>query len=304
MLPPPASSTSPWLSGWVVAPVPLGLAVLLAAGYVLAARRRSGWPPSRTAWFLLVGVGSLLAVTQSWLGESGRAQFWPLAVQDVLLVTVVPLGLTLGRPLELWGRRARLPRVLHLPLVGSVLGTGVLTALYVTGWDLARLESPALFAATQVLLLAAGCAFLWPLVGLDQGTGTTSYPVRTLVAFLDSLLDAVPGLAILGTGHVIAASYYRTTSTHEQVLGGTLMIGLAELVGLPTLLLLAVGWVRSDAREAAVVDAHLDARTPAPHPGSGRDDPESVEPELTRPWWETEPGRLGERYRRGPQPRG
>ena len=141
--------------------------------------------------------------------------FWVLGVQDVLVMTLVPIGLTLGRPVALWRAlrprergRGRLARVLGFPLVGSVLAVTLLVLVYTTGWDAARLSSEALFQATRLLLLGAGCAFLWPLLGVDAGTGSTSYPVRALVAFLDGLLDAVPGLAVLGAGHVMALAHY------------------------------------------------------------------------------------------------
>ena len=109
----PALTPQEWLTGWSLAPVPLLLAAGLAAGYLLLARGRS-WPRGRTLWWLLGGVGSLVVVTQSFLGTYDRARFWPLAVQDVLLLTLVPLGLTLGHPLELL--RVRLPALLRFPL--------------------------------------------------------------------------------------------------------------------------------------------------------------------------------------------
>jgi cytochrome c oxidase assembly factor CtaG len=284
MLPP--LTVHRWLTGWSAAPGPLVLAAALAGGYLLAVRRRDEpWPISRTAWFLVAGVGSLLVTTQSFLGTYDRTRFWPLAVQDVLLLTVVPLGLTLGRPLELLGPRARLPRPLDQPLVGSLLSVGALLAVYTTGWDAARLDSPVLLAATQWLLVGLGCLTLWPLLGADQGTGTTSYPVRLLVALLDGLLDAIPGLVILGSG-TIAAAHYGPTAHHDQVVGGTAMVALSELAGLPALLGLLVLWVRSHDREAVELDAQLDARLEV-----------ATSADVDKPWWESDPGPLGDRFR-------
>ena len=315
-----------WLTGWSLDVPVIVVMVVAAVVYVATAHRLRGrggsWPATATAWFLAGGLGSLAVVTCSFLGTYSRVLFWPLAVQDVLLLTLVPVGLTLGRPVALY--RAARPRLdtapsrgsrrlaglFGFPLTGSVLAVGLLLVIYTSGWDQTRLEHPWLLESTRLLLLVAGCGFLWPLLGVDEGTGRTSYPVRALVAFLDGLLDALPGLAVLGTGHVIAAGYYthlhRTwgpTPPKAQQIGGTAMIALSELVGLPALLVLLVAWVRSDAGQARNIDAALDAvhaaesaAVSAARRQSGPDeDPEVL---LQRPWWEVNAGPLSDRAHR------
>ncbi len=315
-----------WLTGWSLDVPVIVVMVVAAVVYVATAHRLRGrggsWPAAATAWFLAGGLGSLAVVTCSFLGTYSRVLFWPLAVQDVLLLTLVPVGLTLGRPLALY--RAARPRldiapsrgsrrlagVFGFPLTGSVLAVGLLLVIYTSGWDQTRLEHPWLLETTRLLLLAAGCGFLWPLLGVDEGTGRTSYPVRALIAFLDGLLDALPGLAVLGTGHVIAAGYYthlhRTwgpTPAKAQQIGGTAMIALSELVGLPALLVLLLAWVRSDAGQARNIDAALDAVLAAESAAgsavqtqSGPD--EAPEVLLQRPWWEVNAGPLSDRAHR------
>ncbi len=325
----PLTATSA-ATGWSADVPVVAVVLLVGAAYLLTVRRvRAGsghWPATASAWFLVGGMGSLLVVTCSFLGTYSRVLFWPLAVQDVLLMTLVPVGLTLGRPLALWRavrpQRATGPRlpsavrsVFGFPLTGSVLAVVLLLLVYTTGWDQTRLEHPALLELTRLLLLVAGCSFLWPLIGVDNGTGRTSYPIRALIAFVDGLLDALPGLAVLGTGHVIAAGYYarvaRTwgpTLPEAQKTGGTAMIVLSEIVGLPALLALMVAWVRRDAQQAKDVDAALDvldaaelAARGAPSAGTG---PEAAAL-LHRPWWEVDPGPLADRADRyGGRPNG
>lgn len=290
-------------TAWSVDLPVLVLVVAALAAYVVGARRVPGWRGRDTAWFA-GGLATLVVVTMSSLGTYDHDLFWVLGVQDVLVMTLVPIGLTLGRPVALWRalrpgsrRRGRVTRVLGFPLVGSVLAVTLLVLVYTTGWDAARLASAPLFQATRLLLLAAGCAFLWPLLGVDAGTGTTSYPVRALVAFLDGLLDAVPGLAVLAGGHVIALAHYTSVGrtwgpslAKDQQLGGTAMIALSELVGLPALLVLVLAWVRRDAEEAREVDNALDVVSAAEA---------VVAPGATaRPWWETDPGPLAGRAER------
>ena len=310
-----------WLTGWSPNVPALALAVLAVAVYSLAVRQvraRGGhWDRASTCWFAGVGVGSLLLVTCSFLGTYSRVLFWPLAVQDVLLMTLVPVGLTLGRPVALMRLlrptlgavasrpRRTLGRLLGFPLTGSVLAVTLLLLIYTTGWDQARLEHPALLELTRLALLIVGCGFLFPLLGIDEGTGTTSYPVRALIAFLDGLLDALPGLAVLGTGHVIAAGYYAhltrswgPSPARAQQIGGTAMVALSELVGLPALLVLLLAWVRSDARQASDVDAELDALNAAEHVARPEHNDPTQNVLLHRPWWEIETSSLADRGRR------
>ena len=313
----PELTPSRWLTAWSL-DLPVALALLaVAVGYLALVRRERHrgrpWSRAATAWFLLGGLGPVVVATMSFLGTYDLVLLWPLAVQDVLLLTLVPVGLTLGRPLALLRSgeprpQGRLAKVLTFPLTGSVVAVGVLLAIYTTGWDQARLDSPALLEATRLLLVVAGCGFLWPLLGVDAHTGNTSYPVRALLGFVDGLLDALPGLAVLGTGHVIAAGHYAAvgrTYARDQQVGGAAMVALSELVGLPALLVLLVQWVRSDARQAASVDARLDAslaaaldaRLDAGTSGSGPDAglEAAAAPGVDRPWWETDAGPLAGR---------
>jgi len=287
-----------WLTAWSIDVPVLVTLGLLAFGYLLLARRTT-WPRSMTAWFLLAGLGVPALTTMSFLGTYDRVLLWPLAVQDVLLLTLVPIGLTLGRPLALVRAvfprnrgRSRLTNALGFPLVGSVVAVSVMLAIYTTGWDAARLDSPTLLEFTRLLLVVVGCGFLWPLLGVDAATGTTSYPIRAAIAFVDGLLDAIPGLAVLGSGKVIAASHYAAvgrTYAKDQQIGGTAMVALSELVGLPTMLVLLVQWMRSDARQAQVVDAELDVVEAAEKAATGGE-------ALQRPWWESDAGPLEGRF--------
>ena len=152
---------------------------------------------------------------------------------------------------------------------------------------------------------------LWPLTVLTSracsGSSRSSflppgYEVGgggcALVAFLDGLLDALPGLAVLGTGHVIAAGYYTRVArswgpspVRAQQIGGTAMIALSELVGLPTLIVLLAAWVRSDARQASDIDAALDTIDAAEQAARDAHDDPAQDDRLQRPWWSSRPVR-------------
>jgi putative copper resistance protein D len=82
------------------------------------------------------------------------------------------------------------------------------------------------------------------------------------------------------------------------------MVTLAELVGLPFILLVFVQWWRAEHERTAELDARLDreaAAAAAVAPPAGPvavPAPAPAVPEMTKPWWETEQGEIGERMRR------
>lgn len=288
-----------WLTSWTLdLPVMLvGASVLLA--YLAMARRQRDWPLRRCLLFA-GGIGWVLVIAGSFLGVYNHTLLWVLAVQDVLLLTTAPVLLVLARPAELLRRTTgvpvgRFPSV--PPLLGSLLAMTLLLAIYLSSWDLARLQHRWLFLLTQLALVLVGCAFLGPLLS-EHGS---SYSVRAFVALLDGLLDALPGLAVLGSHGLIAGSYYAAQSrswgptlAKDQQIGAMAMIALSELVGLPALLLLLVQWMRADAAEAATVDARLDVLEAAERAVT----PDAVQQHEQRPWWHTDAGPLAERVTR------
>ena len=299
-VPVPPLMSQQWFTSWTLDPFWTAAVAVAAFGYVVISRRIASWPLARTIAFL-VGLASVLVVKSCFLAVYAHTVFWVLAVQDVLLLTLVPVPLVLGRPGELL--RAALPGARRLrrsipAMVGSLIAMATLLSLYLSGWDQARLERPWLFALTDLILLLAGGAFLGPLLS----EGSSSHGIRVLVALVDGLLDAMPGLAVLGTHSVIARSWYdaqaRTwgpTLARDQYIGGSAMIALSELVGLPVLLILLVQWVRADAREATHVDARLDVVEHAELAANGRSTDESV---VGEPWWEHDAGPLAARAAR------
>ncbi len=315
----PPLTTGTWLLHWHL---DLSMAVLITvlAGTYLACvlrlrRRGTAWAPGATACFLLAGLGGLVLTTMSFLGAYNRVLFWPGAVENVLLLTLAPVALTLGRPVELLrrslGPKLRPPRMIGVvlrgvasPFVGSVLAVGLLLALYTTSYDEATLRHPALLAALHLQLLVVGCLFYWPLLGVDAWSARMSYPLRAGLAFLDGLLDALPGLAVLGSRSLVAGSYYQglgrtwgPTLRGDQRLAGTALVALSELVALPSLVVLLVAWARQDSQQADEVDRELDARE-AMRTAGVTDPLDRAAAALERPWWETNPGPLSERVRR------
>ena len=90
--------------------------------------------------------------------------------------------------------------------------------------------------------------------------------MRAALVFLDGLFDSVPGIVVMTSGTLVAGHWYTRpparpggrACSHDQMLGGGLMLTLAELVGLPFLLLVFIEWGAPSADRTAELDARLD----------------------------------------------
>src|ERR1700738_3786660 len=119
---PRALQNATYLTQWTLNPVVLAVTVAGAVLYLVGVRRHKAaggqWQLSQTAFFLS-GLALFAFVSMSFLGAYERILFWPRAVQNTLLIMVVPMLLALGAPLTLLlenrseGVRERITRVLH-----------------------------------------------------------------------------------------------------------------------------------------------------------------------------------------------
>ncbi|MFC5722926.1 cytochrome c oxidase assembly protein [Streptomyces gamaensis] len=311
---------------------PFGIALLLVLGGLYAwgvlrlVRRGERWSAARTAAFALLGLGAVAAATLSFLAVYCRVLFWPAAVQNVLLDLIAPLGLALGDPLALARRalpargadrlaralRGPLVRALTYPLVSTVLVLATELCVYFTPYFPAALRDGTVHRLMYLHLLAAGSLFVLPmLTGEELLPRWCSHPVRALLVFVDGLVDAVPGIVVMTSGTLVAGDWYTAQDRawgpapeRDQMLGGGLMLSIAELVGLPFLIAVFVAWLRADRARTAALDRALDHElltVPAPvqtERQAAAEEPARPAPELTRPWWETDQGVVGERWRR------
>ena len=323
-----------FLGTWQLDGVALAAVVLLAAAYAYGVRRKArageSWPLWRTAAFFVLGLGTLVFATMSALAVYNRVLFWPAAVQNILLDLFAPLGLALGDPLGLAAPGGRLRRafssrpvrLLTYPLVSSLLVLVSELTIYFTPYFSHALAGNAVRQLMHLQLLLTGCLFVLPMLSRQELLPRwCSHPVRALLVFLDGLFDSVPGLVVMTSGTLVAGHWYHSHTRdwgpsvrHDQMLGGGLMLVLAELVGLPFLLLVFLEWWRAERDRTVALDAALDREAalaaPVPAPaaadGAARDGgaakaappvPAAAAPELTRPWWETDQGEVGMRMR-------
>ncbi|MFB6605709.1 cytochrome c oxidase assembly protein [Streptomyces noursei] len=323
------------LDSWRLDPYALVLILVLgglyAWGVVRLARRGQRWPVARSVAFAGLGLGAVAVATMSGLAVYDHELFWPAAVQNIVLDLIAPLGLALGDPLSLalkvlpperrtarWLRArlsGRLLRFLTFPLVSTVLVLSSELAIYFTPYFPTALRHGPLHELMYLQLLVVGSLFVLPMLSREELLPSwCSHPVRALLVLLDGLVDAVPGIVVMTSGTLIAGGWYASqhrpwdpSVQQDQMIGGGLMLTIAELVGLPFMIAVFAEWVRDERRRTRALDARLDrelavaapAATAAAAAPAAPAAPAVAQPEVTRPWWETDQGEVGERFRRG-----
>jgi cytochrome c oxidase assembly factor CtaG len=267
------SRVDPWLA--------LGLLTVTAlylAGVGTLARRGDRWPVGRTLSFVGLGLGSAAVATMSGLGALDETYFSVHMVQHMVLTMISPVFLALGAPVTLALRtlprspRRALLSLLHSrfaavvvhPLIGWTLFVGSPFALYFSGWYDATLSSRLLHEMLHVHFLVVGCAFFFPLLGVDPIPNRTGYAFRILLVATTLPFHAFLGVAIMGSDRLIAESHYVGVwgsvdrALADQTVGGSLLWASGDLVGLIFLGVLLFQWMRASEREAAREDRRLD----------------------------------------------
>ncbi len=334
-----------FLGSWELDPYALAfvavLGALYAAGVVRLRRRGERWSVPRTVTFVVLGLGMIVFATMSALMVYSRVLFWPAAVQNIVLDLIAPLGLALGDPLTLAERAlppgaadrlravvtSRVLRLLTFPFVSTALVLVSELSIYFTPYFQTALRQEGVRQLMHAQLLATGCLFVLPMLTKQEMLPRwCTHPVRALLVFVDGLFDSIPGVVVMTSGTLVAGRWYaahpRTwgpTLQRDQLIGGGLMLTIAELVGLPFLGAVFVEWWRAERARTAELDARLDRELVplAPTGPDGADAPEPAaspaasgaarptvaaaraeQPEMVRPWWETDGGEIGARMRR------
>lgn len=331
-LAPEPLTTSSWFTSWRFDAVGVVLALVLLVPYLwllVAARRRGvSWPWWRIAAYLVMGVGTFVYVTCGVVGVYRQTFMWMFAAQVATIGTVTPVGLAVGDPLRLLAAargpntvihratRSRIGRVLTFPFVSFVLDLAGILAIFFTGYGGKAVTSTLVGTVLIVQLLVVGLLFVLPTLGDDLLPQWATPPVRTFLAFLDGVADAIPGILVMTANSFLipnfpgfspAADALRGGLSHtmDQKYAGGALLAVAEGIGVPMLAAVFIEWMRSDAAEARATDAELDradaARAAGEAPARSADTAGGVggvpadEPAADQPWWLSDP-RLADRF--------
>jgi putative membrane protein len=290
----PAPSPSGLLTQWTWQPLAIAAAVLLAAWYVRAVRRAPHWPVGRSLTFAF-GLFLLVWTTCGFPGAYLDSLFWVWTSQQLGLLLVVPCVVLAGGPLRLVrptsvvARALRSPfaRALSNPLIGPAAVPLLSVVLFFGPLPRWAIDVPVFGWIEQLLVLLVGALIVLPLVGTDELPSSLRVGLALAIGSFELVLDAVPGIALrlhrtLSTSYFDARAVHPWTpgALHDQQTAGSVLWCVAELLDLPFLVLIFRQWIRADARDAAQIDAVLEAERVARS--------SSVE-ERDAPWWLTDP---------------
>ncbi|WP_019153460.1 cytochrome c oxidase assembly protein [Robertmurraya massiliosenegalensis] len=182
--------------------------ILLIVGYIFAVLRSNQytkrWTLYRTSSWIL-GMLCITAVFIGPLAELAHTNFTAHMLGHLLLGMIAPLLIVLSAPMTLLLRclhvkRARQlsyllkstpVRLVHDPLIASVLNMGGLWLLYATDLYSAMHHHIFLFLFVHIHVFLAGYLFTASIVYFDPTPHRTSYIYRTIILILSSASHAI-----------------------------------------------------------------------------------------------------------------
>jgi cytochrome c oxidase assembly factor CtaG len=281
---------SAFFTTWSFDPVACVVAVLLAAVYsagVLAAHRKGArWSGWLIAAFFFLGIGSFVVVNVGFLGTYSHDLRWAFSTRTALLLFVVPALLALGRPVRLArlalsgrgvGRLDRFMASRPIQVAGNAviapLVTVAIFSIFLTPFAGVMRLSEVGQAVVTIVIPAIGLLLVLPLIEYSSHRSGFFVTVEFLLAFVELVIDAIPGIAIRINGHVLdglgavaeAHPDWWPSPLRDQQLSGDLLWFIAEIADIPVLIILFVRWSRVDRKEAKsydeLSDEEMDALT-------------------------------------------
>ena len=252
------------------------VAAALYLGGVIALRRRGHlWPLRLTLMYLLLGLGSYAWVSFGFLGAWSAELRWAFTTRIALLLFVVPMLVTLGKPVSLARTvlSAR-PRALMngflrswiAKFFGNAIMAPVFTclvfAVFFTPLAAALRFSPVAQGAISAVVPVLGLLMVLPMAAHTVARTSLFIVAEFLFAFVELVLDAIPGV-LLRLGTVVfdragaasgAMPLWFPNPLRDQQLSGDLLWFIAEIVDVPILVILMMRWIRSDRRESRSMD--------------------------------------------------
>ena len=251
-------STGPF--AWVV----LVLLVLAGAWYLRAVSRLQAkgrrWPPGRTAAFL-GGLASIELAFGSSVATFSMSDFSSHVIQHMILMILAPPLLALSAPSTLIlqtssprtksallrGLRSPAFRVLSHPITVWFLYYGFMFVFFLSALLGFAMTHMALMDFINVVFLAGGTLFWWPMVSPDPiPSWRMGYAAKFVNLLVGVPFESFLGIALMSESSP-AAAIYSLSGTHA---GGGVLWSISELSIAAAMFPMYRQWMRSDEREA------------------------------------------------------
>ncbi len=268
------------LLGWSFDPLVAVPLLVAAALYVQSWRRIRArgqrWPTQRLVCFLC-GLGAIALALQSPLEAYDTVLFSVHVSQHLLLTMAAAPLLVLGAPITMLlmtvpaRTRKRVVRVVHSrpiqvlshPLVAWLLFTMTLYALYFSPLFELTLRNPLVHDLVHLHFIAVGLLFWWPVVGIDPTRWRLHHLARVMFVFLMVPFHAFLGVAIMGSGHLLAPALgqfvrdWGPSPLADQQAGGAIMWGVGDVVSVVAVIAILAAWAQHEEKVAAREDRRL-----------------------------------------------
>ena len=261
-------------------------AATYGAGVVALRRRGESWSAWLVAAFFGLGLGSFAVVNLGFLGAYTADLRWAFSTRTALLLFVVPALIALGRPVTLARRvltggglrtldrvmASRPVRILGNAVIAPLVAVAVFS-IFLTPFSGTLRQSPIGQDAITILIPTIGLLLVLPLIEYSAHRSSFFVTVEFLLAFVELVIDAIPGIVIRLSGTVldklpeVAGPHpiWFPSALRDQQLSGDLLWFIAELADIPVLIILFVRWSRVDRKEARsfddLSDEEMDALT-------------------------------------------
>jgi cytochrome c oxidase assembly factor CtaG len=268
------------LLGWSFDPLVAVPLLVAAALYVQSWRRLRArgqrWPTQRLICFLC-GLGAIALALQSPLEAYDTVLFSVHASQHLLLAMVAAPLLAMGAPITMLlmtvgpRTRKRVVKIVHsrpiqiigYPLVAWVVFTLTLYGLYFSPLFQITLRHPFVHDLVHVHFILVGLLFWWPVVGIDPTRWRLHHLARVLYVFLMVPFHAFLGVAIMGSGHLLAPALgqfvrdWGPSPLADQQAGGAIMWGAGDVISVASVIAILAAWAQHEEKVAAREDRRL-----------------------------------------------
>jgi putative copper resistance protein D len=283
-MPPALGVDLHWLTQWRVDSLWVPVAVVAVAVYAVGVRRLrqrgDRWPVGRTVAWVLGWVAMVVATSAS-PGVYSRVLFSMHMVQHMTIALLVPSLLVFGAPVTLAMRALRARRdgtrgprewllaVVHSrvlaflgnPMVAAGLFVASMGVFYYSPLFELALRTHSGHVLMTIHFLLSGYLLASAVVGVDPGPKRPPYPFRLVLITATFGFHALFAVSLMASTQVLAWDWFsvlpRVTEKSlkaDQDLGAQLGWALGDYPVAILAAAMAIGWIRSDSREARRYD--------------------------------------------------
>lgn len=262
------------LTDWRFDPASLLIVVVMAGGWVVLLRRHPRWPAGRSVLFA-AALGTGVLATQSGIGAHDTTSLTAHVAQHLLLGMVAPFLAARAAPLTLVLQAAKpstrlvVRRALRRPIVATLtrpvvafvaFGVTIVALLFTPLLELTA-RSDVAHVLAHFHLVAVGCLFLWPLVGVDVLPHRPSHGARMLLVVAAVPFHAFVGMAMLTASSPLSETY---PSLDDQRRAAGLLWASGELLTVTVAAVVFASWYSADQRAARRADRRRVSLGPVP----------------------------------------